>query len=271
MHRRAFTLVELLVVVAIIALLLGLLTPALSKARFTAQAVACGSNLRQMGVAQQVRSADYNGEYTPPGREPWIPSSISGYNYGWGTAMWTHFLAEYLGYNDIEVGTAWGDNDHPIKRGTVYNCPSWERSPAYADMIAAGRGVYDRRLNAGYGLNRVLPAQESPAQWSWAYQMHKAGNVNAAAIPASTVMIADGNGVNSELGNGGSGALVETNPVNYYSVDHKRHEETPNTMFLDLHVEREDGEKVYALFTESYPMAWPVGEQIKLNHYLYRE
>jgi len=59
MRRSAFTLVELLVVVAVIALLIGLLLPALSSARQSAQATACGSNLRQLGAGL----AMYWGEY----------------------------------------------------------------------------------------------------------------------------------------------------------------------------------------------------------------
>ena len=50
---KAFTLVELLVVISIIAVLLAVLMPALNKARQKAKKVVCSSNMRQMGVALQ--------------------------------------------------------------------------------------------------------------------------------------------------------------------------------------------------------------------------
>jgi prepilin-type N-terminal cleavage/methylation domain-containing protein/prepilin-type processing-associated H-X9-DG protein len=56
---RAFTLVELLVVIAIIALLIGVLLPALSSARSQAKSLACLSNVRQIATAAQMYANDY--------------------------------------------------------------------------------------------------------------------------------------------------------------------------------------------------------------------
>jgi prepilin-type N-terminal cleavage/methylation domain-containing protein len=60
-RRTGFTLVELLVVIGIIALLISILLPALSKAQKAAQAAKCMGNLRAMAQAMQIYAAEYKG------------------------------------------------------------------------------------------------------------------------------------------------------------------------------------------------------------------
>src|SRR5947209_1806833 len=63
-HRHAFTLIELLVVIAIIAILAAILFPVFAQAREKARQTACLSNSKQLGLALQMYTQDYD-EVTP--------------------------------------------------------------------------------------------------------------------------------------------------------------------------------------------------------------
>lgn len=63
--RSAFTLIELLIVIAIIGLLISILVPALSRAREMSRRAICGSNLRQFGISLLQYSQDF---------ESWLPA-----------------------------------------------------------------------------------------------------------------------------------------------------------------------------------------------------
>lgn len=66
MKRNAFTLIELLVVISIIALLIGILLPALGKARTTARTLTCLTDEKQVGLVYEIHRNDHDGYMLAP-------------------------------------------------------------------------------------------------------------------------------------------------------------------------------------------------------------
>ncbi|HEX5399153.1 MAG TPA: prepilin-type N-terminal cleavage/methylation domain-containing protein [Verrucomicrobiae bacterium] len=69
LRTRAFTLIELLIVMAIIAVLAALLLPVLDRTKSSARAVVCRNNLKQWGLATQLYAVE-NDDFLPPEGKP---------------------------------------------------------------------------------------------------------------------------------------------------------------------------------------------------------
>ena len=76
--RKSFTLIELLIVIAIIAILAGLLLPALNSARGKARTISCGNSIRSLGMAAVQYASTYD--------EYWVPYNLKGYTKWFGNS-----------------------------------------------------------------------------------------------------------------------------------------------------------------------------------------
>lgn len=129
-QRRGFTLMELLVVITIIAILAAMLLPAIQLVRQMALSTRCAANVRQMNLAAEGYSQDWDGLL--------LPVTVGPLN----ASFWGTLLAPYLETNASAVVVA------ADTRNFLRSCPLWKTTVAYRDSIADTTHY----PNTGYGL-----------------------------------------------------------------------------------------------------------------------
>ena len=210
-NRRAFTLVELLVVIAVVAVLASLILPALARSKDSARRIQCVSNIRQLGLAAMMDWDDNSGQ----------TFAYRGAFTNGGDVFWFGWL-ERGGEGERRFDASQGALHRYVEARGLAVCPALEYiSPRF--KLKANGTAY------GYGVNRNLtaPTLTHIVRMTW---------------PADAVVFADSAQVNTF-----QPPASPANPLleEFYYVHelekttHFRHKQTANAVFGDGHVDRE--------------------------------
>jgi prepilin-type N-terminal cleavage/methylation domain-containing protein/prepilin-type processing-associated H-X9-DG protein len=213
-----FTLIELLVVVVIIAILAGLLLPAIGLARRSAQNLECLSSLRQIGFGLEAYSQDHSGFVVPLVAPEETPFS--------GT--WHNQIMPY-------VESTLGDPDSG-RGGVFYGCPRWLGRSMPSGKLA--------RTGYGYGMNvhpdlpgnlrrsnfRKHNPSTASGQWGPVQVFHQ----DQISHASERLYVADGNDWH-QLSLRNEETIYESIGPDW-SGSGRRHGDRINILFFDLHV-----------------------------------
>ena len=205
-QSRAFTLIEMLVTISIIAVLAALMIPGVKNVLESSKSTKCVSNLRQLFTASQSWSSENNGRIVPVFM-PNDPNNASSLN------NWTGLLAPYLGRSQTNAFTS------------------------AADLPAAVCPLRPKKFGYGYNYLYLSWIEASPPRNQWATQA-------GVASTAQTVFLVDSaNASNASEAFTNWRAYVRSAKASKWAADYlpafKHFKNKANVLWLDGHISAE--------------------------------
>lgn len=173
-----FSLVELLVVVAVIAMLLSILLPGLAAARAAGRETRCLAALRQLGAALHLYAADFSGAAMPAAyTDAAAVAAAGGPIYWWGVVTESAIRPEH--------GPLWRYLTADLRTGGALECP--DQPPGSFDDAQALPGI----ITSTYGYNGYYLTPAQTPGWSMQIGRRPWQRLETVIRPPSTFAFAD--------------------------------------------------------------------------------